>query len=234
VGTATCPTCPSQEKRADDGRPIMASRRRSRPQRCPTARRHRDHQPLGFGHPTLLRSDPQPLTDIEEFNTRLPPFNNVLARRAVNYATDRNELVRRTGGPELTTPTCQLLPPNFPAHHDYCPFGILDSAGHYAGPNLTTAQQLITQSGTRGERVTVDVNAFDQKWAQSWLERADRIRGAGRAACRPWPDQPPDRRATLPIPAHRLLPPPPHLHQTSDLLPHRTRQNGRPARTGRT
>jgi len=119
---------------------------------------------LHHQHPTLLRSDPQPLTDIEEFNTRVPPFNNVLARRAVNYATDRNELVRRTGGPELTTPTCQLLPPNFPAHHDYCPFGIVDSTGHYAGPNLTTAQQLITQSGTRGEHVTVDVNAFDQKW----------------------------------------------------------------------
>ena len=52
---------------------------------------------LHHQHPTLLRSDPQPLTDMEQFNTRVPPFNNVLARHAVNYATDRNELVRRTG-----------------------------------------------------------------------------------------------------------------------------------------
>jgi YVTN family beta-propeller protein len=111
-------------------------------------------------HPTLLRQDPEPITDIEEFNTRVPPFNNLLARRAVNYATDRNELVLRTGGPQLASPTCQLLPPNFPSRHDYCPFGVLDGSGHYVGPDMAKAQELITQSGTRGQHVTVDVNAF--------------------------------------------------------------------------
>jgi YVTN family beta-propeller protein len=115
-------------------------------------------------HPNLLRSDPVPAADTEMFNTRVPPFNSVLARRAVNFATDRNELVQRTGGPQLANPTCQLLPPNFPGHLDYCPFGVSDSAGHYTGPEMTKAQQLVTQSGTRGQHVTVDVNAFDSKW----------------------------------------------------------------------
>jgi len=48
---------------------------------------------------------------------RVPPFNNKLARQAVNLATDRNELVRLISGPVLTSPTCQLLPPNFPGYH---------------------------------------------------------------------------------------------------------------------
>ena len=114
---------------------------------------------LHHQHPTLLHSDPMPITDTETLNTRMPPFNNLLARRAVNIATDRNQLVGPLGGPQLASPTCQMLPPNFPAHHDYCPFGLVDATGHYAGPNLAEAQKLITQSGTRGQHVTVDVNA---------------------------------------------------------------------------
>jgi YVTN family beta-propeller protein len=116
-------------------------------------------QGLHDQHPTLLHSDALAVTDMEQLNTRVPPFNNVLARRAVNFATDRNQLIGPTGGPELASPTCQLLPPNFPAHHDYCPFGLRDAAGHYAGPNLAEAQKLVTESGTRGQHVTVDVNA---------------------------------------------------------------------------
>ena len=41
---------------------------------------------------------------------------------AVNYATDRNELVNRLGGPQMATPTCQLFPRNFPGYEYYCPF----------------------------------------------------------------------------------------------------------------
>ena len=35
------------------------------------------------------------------FNTRMPPFNNLKARQGVNYATDRNALVKIYGGPKL-------------------------------------------------------------------------------------------------------------------------------------
>ena len=87
----------------------------------------------------------------------MPPFNSELARQAVNHATDRNELVRRLGGPQMATPTCQLFPPNFPGYEYCCPFGITDADGRYAGPDLAKAKALVAQSGTLGARVTVDV-----------------------------------------------------------------------------
>jgi peptide/nickel transport system substrate-binding protein len=108
-------------------------------------------------HPTQLRSDPLLNTNMERLNTRVPPFNNKRARQAVNHATDRNKLVELLGGRQLATPTCQLLPPNFPGYAYYCPFGIADADGRYAGPDLVKAKALVAQSGTVGARVTVDV-----------------------------------------------------------------------------
>ncbi|HZC51831.1 MAG TPA: ABC transporter substrate-binding protein, partial [Mycobacterium sp.] len=108
-------------------------------------------------HPAQLKSDPWLQTDMEQLNTRVPPFNNKLARQAVNYATDRNELVKRFGGPQLATPTCQMLPPNFPGYEPYCPFGMTDADGKYAGPDMATAKKLVARSGTYGAAVTVDV-----------------------------------------------------------------------------
>jgi peptide/nickel transport system substrate-binding protein len=112
---------------------------------------------LRVQHPTMLKSDPLLDTEMEQFNTRLPPFNNRLARQAVNFATDRNKLVKLWGGPELATPTCQMLPPNFPGYHYYCPFGMTDTNGRYVGPDLARAKALVRLSGTRGQHVRVDV-----------------------------------------------------------------------------
>ena len=42
------------------------------------------------------------------------------ARQAVNYAIDRKALVNLFGGPVLASPVCQVLPPGFPGHEDYC------------------------------------------------------------------------------------------------------------------
>src|SRR5215212_4616075 len=50
------------------------------------------------------------------FNVRVPPFNNLKARQGVNFATDRNALVKIYGGPKLAVPTCQILPPNYPGY----------------------------------------------------------------------------------------------------------------------
>jgi peptide/nickel transport system substrate-binding protein len=108
-------------------------------------------------HPTQLRSDPSLDIGMERLNIRVPPFDNKLARHAVNYATDRNKLVELLGGPQLATPTCQLLPPNFPGYAYYCPFSVKGVDGRYAGPDLAKAKALVTQSGTHGARVTVDV-----------------------------------------------------------------------------
>ena len=41
-------------------------------------------------------------------NTRMAPFNNPLAREAVNYAIDRRALVRLASG--FLTPECYFLP----------------------------------------------------------------------------------------------------------------------------
>jgi len=108
-------------------------------------------------HPTQLHSDPWLMTDVEFLNTRVPPFNRKLARQAVSYATDRNELVKRLGGPQMATPTCQLFPRNFPGYEYNCPFGVTDADGRYAGPDLAKAKTLVARSGTLGMPVTVDV-----------------------------------------------------------------------------
>ena len=55
-------------------------------------------------------------------NTRTPPFNNLKARQAINYAADRSAYVKIGGGPSLAVPTCQILPPNFPGYKPYCPY----------------------------------------------------------------------------------------------------------------
>ena len=47
-------------------------------------------------------------------NTRRPPFNNLQARQAINYAANRTAYVKIAGGSSLAVPTCQILPPNFP------------------------------------------------------------------------------------------------------------------------
>jgi peptide/nickel transport system substrate-binding protein len=89
-------------------------------------------------------------------NTRLPPFNNLKARQAVNYAVDRNQMVALRGGPGLERPACQVLPPNVNGYRRYCPYTIRPrSDGSYTGPDLAKAQRLVAESGTKGEEVTV-------------------------------------------------------------------------------
>jgi peptide/nickel transport system substrate-binding protein len=89
-------------------------------------------------------------------NTRVAPFDNVNVRKAVNYAADRNALVKIVGGPQLGVPTCQILPPNFPGYKPYCPYTANpSSSGKWTAPDLAKAQQLIDASGTKGQNVAV-------------------------------------------------------------------------------
>jgi peptide/nickel transport system substrate-binding protein len=76
-------------------------------------------------------------------NTRVPPFNNLKARQAVEYAIDRNALVRLYGG--LATPTENVLPPTYPQYKK------LNLYPH----NVAKAKQLVQQSGTKGMAITV-------------------------------------------------------------------------------
>jgi peptide/nickel transport system substrate-binding protein len=88
-------------------------------------------------------------------NTRTPPFNNVKARQAINYAANRTAYVKIAGGPSLAVPACQILPPNYPSYVPYCPY-TTGSQTVWSGPNVAKAKQLVQQSGTAGMKVVVD------------------------------------------------------------------------------
>ena len=87
-------------------------------------------------------------------NTNLAPFDNVKVRQAVNYAIDRNALVNIYGGPVLAQPTCQILPPEFPGFEASCLY--TENPGTtWSAPDMEKAKQLVEESGTAGQKVTV-------------------------------------------------------------------------------
>jgi peptide/nickel transport system substrate-binding protein len=88
-------------------------------------------------------------------NVNIPPFNNLQARQAINFAADRNAYVKIFGGPSLAVPTCQVLPPNFPGYQPYCPYTTNPGDGKWHGADLEKAKQLVQESGTKGAKVAV-------------------------------------------------------------------------------
>jgi peptide/nickel transport system substrate-binding protein len=76
-------------------------------------------------------------------NTKVAPFNNLKVRQAVEYAINREALVRIYGG--LAQPTENVLPPTYPQYKklNLYPY------------NLQKAKQLIKQAGATGAQVTV-------------------------------------------------------------------------------
>ena len=87
-------------------------------------------------------------------NVNLAPFNNLKARQAVNYAIDRNALVKIFGGPKLAVPSCQVLPPGFPGYKPYCPY-TKNPGTTWSAPDVAKAKQLVQESGEKGAKVTV-------------------------------------------------------------------------------
>jgi len=91
-----------------------------------------------------------------DLNTRVPPFNDLRVRQALNYAIDRDAIVRLSGGPQLAAPQCQIIPPTMPGYIPSCPYTSHPStAGRWTAPDLTRARRLIAASGTAGMVVTV-------------------------------------------------------------------------------
>ena len=76
-------------------------------------------------------------------NNRVAPFDNVKVRQAVNFAINREALVRINGG--LATPTENILPPTYPQYKklDLYPY------------NVAKAKALIKAAGATGADVTV-------------------------------------------------------------------------------
>jgi peptide/nickel transport system substrate-binding protein len=89
-------------------------------------------------------------------NTRGPPFGDVRARRAVEYAVDRAKLAAAAGGPELAAPSCQILPPGIPGYRPFCPYTQETvAAGVWSAPDSARAARLARASRTRGTKVAV-------------------------------------------------------------------------------
>jgi peptide/nickel transport system substrate-binding protein len=89
-------------------------------------------------------------------NTSRPPFNNLQARQAINYAANRSAYVKIAGGSSLAVPTCQILPPSFPSYQPYCPYTSGSSTTTWSGPNMTKARALVKASGTAGMKLVVN------------------------------------------------------------------------------
>lgn len=108
-------------------------------------------------------------------NTNLAPFDNQLARQAVNWAVDRAATVRLYGGPNLAQPTCAILPPGFPGHVNFCDY-TKGGGTSWTAPDVAKARQLVQQSGTAGQRVAVvvqedEVNKSIGEYVQSLLNQ---------------------------------------------------------------
>ena len=115
---------------------------------------------LSTKYPDQVHINPLTATWYFAFNTRIPPFNNLKARQAVNFATDRNALIKLYGGPKLATPTCQVLPPNFPGYKPYCPY-TKNPGTKWTAPDMAKAKQLVAASGTKGAAVKVNSDTTD-------------------------------------------------------------------------
>jgi peptide/nickel transport system substrate-binding protein len=121
---------------------------------------------LSQGYPSQLHQDPAPQTSYVWLNVRSAPFDNLLARQAVNYGVDRGAIARFATGFNGTPgrPTCQLLPPDFPGYVPYCPYTeVPASTGRWLAPNLLKAQELVRESGTDGAPVTLLLQSDDPR-----------------------------------------------------------------------
>ena len=111
-------------------------------------------------------------------NTKTPPFNNVKARQAINYAFDRGAAVKLAGGSSLAVPTCQVLPPNFTGYVQYCPYtanAAADGAGDWTAPDYDKAKQLVQESGTAGTKVVVNTDGPDKPFGEQMVSDLNKI-----------------------------------------------------------
>lgn len=111
---------------------------------------------IGRRYPKQIHINPVFSLSYLAMNTRLPPFDNLKARQAVAYAIDRRALVNLVGGPNLASPACQILPPGFPGYVPYCPY-TKNPGEKWSAPDMQKALQLVKESGTAGQKVTLIV-----------------------------------------------------------------------------
>jgi YVTN family beta-propeller protein len=111
---------------------------------------------LATRYTSQLHIDPSAATFALAMNTRVPPFDRLAVRRALNYAIDRKRIIDFSGGLLAARPTCQTLPPNLFGYRPYCPYTVDPGpGGSWNAPDFATAEGLVRSSGTRGMPVTV-------------------------------------------------------------------------------
>ena len=87
-------------------------------------------------------------------NTNLAPFDDPKVRQAVNFAIDRDAIVKLFGGANLAQPACQILPPGFPGYAPYCPY-TANPGTAWSAPDMEKAKALVAESGTAGQEVKI-------------------------------------------------------------------------------
>ena len=130
-----------------------------------------DDQSLAVQYPARVHFGLKMNTEYASLNTRQPPFTNLKARQAVNYANDRARIIQLYHlAPGQATAACQMLPPDFPGHQGYCPYTTGAGDGAWHGPDMEKALQLVRESGTANMPVTVwTFDTFPAKAVGSYL-----------------------------------------------------------------
>ncbi len=123
---------------------------------------------LEVRYASQMKTAPSPNLQALFLNTRVPPFNRLDARRAINFAVDRAAATNAWGGPSVAQKTCQILPPIVSDYRPYCPYTANSTnRGAWTAPDLTKARALVARSGTRGMKVTL--------WAWSQAEGFNQV-----------------------------------------------------------
>lgn len=92
-------------------------------------------------------------------NMREAPFSSLKARQAVNYALNRKAMAILYGGPGIARPLCGMLPSTLSASSTQC-FYTKDASPEFPAPmwrgtDMEKARNLVRESGTYGQKVTV-------------------------------------------------------------------------------
>ena len=92
-------------------------------------------------------------------NMNLPPFDNLEARQAVNYAVNRRAMAILFGGSAVADPLCEMVPTGIPGRIDRCFYSSGADPDHsvpaWQKPDLARARALVEASGTKGAKVTL-------------------------------------------------------------------------------
>jgi peptide/nickel transport system substrate-binding protein len=101
-----------------------------------------------LAHPNQFHPGIYPYTGLFTLNVEKPPFQNRLARVALNIGLDRRSLLNAASSQGQQVISCQLSPPNVFGYAPICPDGP-------PPPDLAQAREDVARSGTGSMRVTV-------------------------------------------------------------------------------